>query len=70
MPGAYPHTSTYALTNATLPYVKALARYGAAEVCSKLPAMATALNTYDGKLYNAAVAEALGMKSSDISLCF
>ena len=68
MPGAYPHTSTYALTNATLSYVKALARYGAAEVCAKLPAMASALNTYDGKLYNAAVAEALGMQSSDFDL--
>ena len=38
MPGAYPRTSTYALTNATLKYVKALARHGAENICKELPA--------------------------------
>ncbi len=64
MPGAYPRTSTYALTNATLPYVKALAKYGAEEVCRQMPVMISAVNTFDGKLYNAPVGEAHGIESS------
>ena len=64
MPGAYPRTSTYALTNATLFYVSALARYGAEDICSELPIMASALNTYDGVLYNTAVGEAHGIAST------
>jgi alanine dehydrogenase len=63
MPGAYPHTSTYALTNATLPYVKALALHGADQICDKLPVMMSSLNTYNGKLYNKAVGEAHGIES-------
>lgn len=58
MPGAYPRTSTFALTNATLPYVKALAKYGAEKVCEELKVMESSLNTYDGVLYNKAVGEA------------
>lgn len=64
MPGAYPRTSTYALTNATLFYVRALARYGTEDICSQLPQMVSALNTYDGLLYNAAVGQAHGIKST------
>jgi len=63
MPGAYPRTSTYALTNATLPYVKALARYGAEDVCEYMPVMVSSLNTFDGKLYNKPVGEAHGIES-------
>ncbi len=63
MPGAYPRTSTQALTNATLPYIRDLAKYGPEEVCRQNPSMQTALNTYDGGLYNAAVGEALQLKS-------
>jgi len=63
MPGAYPRTSTYALTNATLPYIKALAQFGAEDVCVNLPVMKSALNTFDGKLYNKPVGEAHGIKS-------
>lgn len=63
MPGAYPRTSTYALTNATLPYVKALAKYGAENICHEYPVMISSLNTYDGVLYNTAVGEALGIES-------
>ncbi len=63
MPGAYPRTSTYALTNATLPYVKALAEYGAENICHEYPVMISSLNTYDGVLYNAAVGEALGIET-------
>jgi len=63
MPGAYPRTSTYALTNATLRYVKDLANYGAAEVCKYNSAMLSALNTYDGVLYNEPVGRAHDIRS-------
>ncbi|WP_428739220.1 alanine dehydrogenase [Sulfurimonas sp.] len=65
MPGAYPRTSTFALTNATLPYIKALAKYGAQSVCEEMPVMISSLNTYDGVLYNKAVGEAHGIASSN-----
>lgn len=63
MPGAYPRTSTFALTNATLPYIKILAHHGAENVCAKNSVMISALNTYDGDLYNSAVGEAHGISS-------
>ena len=65
MPGAYPQTSTYALTNATLRYVKALAKFGPENICKELPVMISSLNTYDGVLYNKAVGEALGIESEE-----
>jgi len=64
MPGAYPRTSTFALTNATLSYVKALANFEAEGVLEKLPVMKSALNTYGGKLMNEAVAKALDLEYS------
>lgn len=63
MPGAYPRTSTYALTNSTLPYIRQLAYYGPQEICRMNALMKTALNTYDGVLYNRAVGEAHGIQS-------
>jgi len=57
MPGAYPRTSTIALTNATLPYVKLLALHGE-KVHEVSAPMKAALNTYDGILCNAAVGAA------------
>jgi len=60
MPGAVPHTSTNALTNATLPYLAELARFGAAEAVRRDSALAKGLNTAGGSVTNAAVAEALG----------
>ncbi len=63
MPGAYPRTSTFALTNVTLPYVKQLARLGAEGVIAESPAMQSALNTFDGVLHNAAVGAAHGIES-------
>ena len=60
MPGAVPHTSTNALTNATLPYLAELARFGAAEAVRRDSALAKGLNTAAGCVTNAAVAEALG----------
>lgn len=68
MPGAYPQTSTHALTNATLPFVKALAQYGAEDVCKYRAEMIGALNTFDGVLYNKAVGTALDIESQVYSI--
>lgn len=61
MPGAVPHTSTYALTNATLPYARALANKGWLEACRADQALAKGLNTHAGKLVNEPVATAHGL---------
>ncbi|HEY8452855.1 MAG: alanine dehydrogenase [Micromonosporaceae bacterium] len=63
MPGAVPHTSTYALVNVTLPYVLELANHGWREALRRDPSLAAGLNTYNGQLTIEAVAEAHGMKS-------
>lgn len=63
IPGAYPRTSTFALTNATLPYIKKLAASGPQQVCFAEPAMNSALNTFDGALHNAAVGCAHGIEN-------
>jgi alanine dehydrogenase len=60
MPGAVPHTSTYALTNVTLPYLAELARDGVAGAVADDPALALGVNTLGGSVVNEAVAEALG----------
>ncbi len=60
MPGAVPHTSTYALTNATLPYQLDLAVHGVAAACARDHALALGLNTHNGHITNAPVAEFLG----------
>ncbi|MEV7429452.1 alanine dehydrogenase, partial [Nocardioides sp. NPDC092400] len=61
MPGAVPNTSTYALTNATLPYVVALADKGWARACREDASLALGLNTRAGRLTNAPVGEAVGI---------
>src|ERR1700677_3457994 len=61
MPGAVPRTSTFALTNATLPYVKALADHGWRAAISKDPGLAQGLNVHAGQLTHEAVASALGL---------
>jgi alanine dehydrogenase len=63
IPGAVPHTSTYALTNATLSYVVALASSGVAGATERDPDLARGVNTVDGHVTNLAVAEALGRPS-------
>jgi alanine dehydrogenase len=55
-----PHTSTYALTNATLPYVVALATLGVRAAVAADPELATGVNTAAGQVVNPTVAEALG----------
>ena len=64
MPGAVPHTSTYALTNATLPYSVALADRGWREALRADAALALGLNTHDGRLTNRPVGEALGIEAT------
>ncbi|MFB9376851.1 alanine dehydrogenase [Kineococcus gynurae] len=58
MPGAVPHTSTYALTNATLPYVVKLADRGWRSATQADAALAAGLSTHDGRLLSHEVAEA------------
>lgn len=60
IPGAVPHTSTHALTNATLPYLRELARVGPAAACRAHPALVGGVSTVDGHVTNPAVAAALG----------
>ena len=61
MPGAVPNTSTYALTNATLPYAVALADKGWANACRADHSLALGLNTHHGTLTNVPVGEAVGI---------
>ena len=58
MPGGVPITSTKALTNATLPYVEAIADYGLAEAVSRDPSLGRGVNVVDGKITYEPVAEA------------
>ncbi|MFG1885597.1 alanine dehydrogenase [Micromonospora sp. NPDC049102] len=61
MPGAVPNTSTYALTNVTLPYALELANQGWRDALRNDPALALGLNTHDGQVTYGPVAEAHGM---------
>ena len=61
MPGAVPITSTYALTNATLPYVLELAEHGVDGALERDPGLAKGLNVRAGEITYGAVAEALGV---------
>ena len=63
MPGAVAQTSTLALNNATLPYVRALANDGFEVACGKDPGLAAGLNVSQGRIVHSAVAEALGLSS-------
>src|SRR4051794_40185110 len=63
MPGSVPHTSTYALTNVTLPYALELANLGWRSALAADPALALGLNTHDGHVTYGPVAEAHGMKA-------
>jgi alanine dehydrogenase len=63
MPGAVPHTSTYALTNVTLPYALEIANKGWREALSSDPSLRLGLNTHEGAITYAAVAEAFDLPS-------
>lgn len=66
MPGAVPRTSTFALTNATLPYVLKLANRGFLEAVNSDPGLKAGVNTYAGKLTYKAVATAQGLDYTSI----
>ncbi len=61
MPGAVPHTSTYALTNVTLPYAVALANKGWKQALRDDAALAMGLNVFEGRVTESHVAEAHGL---------
>ena len=61
MPGAVPRTSTFALTNATLPYVRAIADHGWQAALERTPGLAAGLNVHAGRVIHQAVAAALGL---------
>jgi alanine dehydrogenase len=65
MPGAVPITSTYALTNATLPYVIELAERGVQDALETVPGLRGGLNVQAGEITHPAVAQALGMALSE-----
>jgi alanine dehydrogenase len=67
MPGAVPITSTRALTNATLPYVEAIANHGLRDAVAADRALAAGVNAIDGKLTYAAVADAHGLEYTPLS---
>ncbi|MDF9812394.1 alanine dehydrogenase [Streptomyces sp. SPB162] len=66
MPGAVPNTSTYALTNATLPYIVELANRGWREALRRDAALALGLNTHEGQVVYGPVAEAHDLHSTDL----
>jgi len=66
MPGAVPRTSTFALTNATLPLALRLAKYGAVEAFKRDPHLKNGVNTYKGKVTYQAVADDQGLEYTPI----
>lgn len=67
MPAAVPRTSTFALTNATTPYVLALADKGWRQACQDHPALRSGLSTHQGALLNPHVAQDLGLEFTETS---
>jgi alanine dehydrogenase len=66
MPGAVPNTSTYALTNVTLPFVLDIASSGLEDAVRHDPVLAKGVNAYGGRLTNQGVAEAHGMEAAPL----
>lgn len=67
MPGAVPRTSTLALTNATLPYVRALADLGWQAAFKRDPGLAAGLNVHAGEITHEVVARSLGLKAKPMT---
>jgi alanine dehydrogenase len=65
MPGAVPVTATYALTNATLPYVLKLADLGVQRALEECPELRMGVNVAEGEIIHPAVAEALGAGTAE-----
>jgi len=68
MPGAVAHTSTFALTNATLAYAMVLAKHGPLAAARRDPALARGFNVFDGQVCHQAVAEALGAEFAPLPI--
>ncbi len=66
MPGIVAHTSTHALTNATLEYALEIADHGLAEAVRRRPALRTAINVLDGQVMHPGVAAAVGMATGSL----
>jgi alanine dehydrogenase len=69
MPALVPRTATFALTNATLPYVLELAAKGAARAVRDNPALARGVNVWDGKVVHPGVAESVGEPPVPLDAC-
>ncbi len=67
MPGAVPNTSTYAMTNVTLPYALSLAKKGWLDALKADPALALGLNTHEGVITNGPVAQAHGLEHQELA---
>ena len=67
MPGAVPVTATYALTNATLPYVMALAEHGVAGAVTTVPGLELGVNVARGQVTHPAVAESVGLPYTPVN---
>jgi alanine dehydrogenase len=68
MPGAVPRTSTYGLSNATLPYILRVANLGFAEAIGRDKSLALGVNTYQGKITYQAIAEAFDMNYTPLTI--
>lgn len=66
MPGAYPRTSTLALTNVTLPYIRFIAKKGIEKAITENPEIKSAVNLYNGMVVNKELADSLEMPYKDI----
>ncbi len=66
MPGAYPKTSTIALTNATLPYIRKLASEGTISAVKRDSSLALGVNVFNGNITNSAVAKAMNLKFKNL----
>lgn len=66
MPGAYPRTSTLALTNRTLSYIKAIASLGPLKAIEELPSLRSAVNTYNGRVVHKGLAASIGIEAGKI----
>ena len=67
MPAAVPHTSTFALNNATFPYLMELANRGLEGACARSNAIREGVNTYQGHVIYPAVAESQGKPWKELS---
>ena len=69
MPALVPRTSTFALTNATLPYALELATRGVVAAARANPALAKGINVWRGQVVHPAVAEAVGTPATPLDAC-